>query len=108
LGYRHPASRIDSGQVLFNRRNLLSLKRNELDRLRGDRISFVPQNPTTALNPGIRVGLQVIETLRAHAKGADEASAAQRAIELFTLVALPQPARLIRRYPHQLSGGQQQ
>jgi peptide/nickel transport system ATP-binding protein len=108
LGYRHPASRIDSGQVLFNRRNLLSLKRNELDRLRGDRISFVPQNPTTALNPGIRVGLQVIETLRAHAKGADEASAAQRAIELFNLVGLPQPARLIRRYPHQLSGGQQQ
>ena len=48
LGYRHPASRIDGGQVLFNGRELLSLKRVELDRLRGDRISFVPQNPTTA------------------------------------------------------------
>jgi peptide/nickel transport system ATP-binding protein len=108
LGYRHPASRIDSGQVLFNGRDLLSLKRSDLDRLRGDRISFVPQNPTTALNPGIRVGSQVIETLRAHGKASDEASGAQRAVELFNLVGLPQPARLIRRYPHQLSGGQQQ
>jgi peptide/nickel transport system ATP-binding protein len=108
LGYRHPASRVDSGQVLFNGRNLLSLKRGELDRLRGDRISFVPQNPTTALNPGIRVGPQVIETLRAHGRAADEGSAARRAIELFNLVGLPQPERLIRRYPHQLSGGQQQ
>ena len=78
LGYRHPASRIDSGQVLFTGRDLLSLKRSELDRLRGDRISFVPQNPTTALNPGIRVGLQVIETLRAHGKAGDETSGPQR------------------------------
>jgi peptide/nickel transport system ATP-binding protein len=108
LGYRHPASRIDGGGVLFNGQDLLSLKRRELDRLRGDRISFVPQNPTTALNPGIRVGLQVIETLRAHGKATDDAAALQRAIELFTLVGLPQPPRLVQRYPHQLSGGQQQ
>ena len=108
LGYRHPSSRVDSGRVLFNGGDLLSLKRGELDRLRGDRISFVPQNPTTALNPGIRVGLQVIETLRAHGKAHDEAAALRRAIELFTLVGLPLPARLVRRYPHQLSGGQQQ
>ncbi len=108
LGYRHPSSRVESGRVLFNGGDLLSLKRGELDRLRGDRISFVPQNPTTALNPGIRVGLQVIETLRAHGKAHDEAAALRRAIELFTLVGLPLPARLVRRYPHQLSGGQQQ
>src|ERR1019366_10324473 len=72
------------------------------------RMSFVPQNPTTALNPGIRVGRQVVETLRAHGNAADEAPALQRAIELFALVGLPQPAHLVRRYPHQLSGGQQQ
>jgi peptide/nickel transport system ATP-binding protein len=108
LGYRHPASRVDGGRVLFTGRDLLSLKRGELDQLRGDRISFVPQNPTTALNPGIRVGRQVVETLRAHGKAADEAPALQRAIELFALVGLPQPAHLVRRYPHQLSGGQQQ
>ena len=108
LGYRHPASRVDAGQVLFNSQDLLSLKRGELDRLRGDRISFVPQNPTTALNPGIRVGLQVVEMLLAHGKAFDHAAALERSIELFALVGLPQPAILARRYPHQLSGGQQQ
>jgi peptide/nickel transport system ATP-binding protein len=108
LGYRHPASRVDAGQVLFNSQDLLSLKRGELDRLRGDRISFVPQNPTTALNPGIRVGLQVVEMLLAHSKAFDHAAALERSIELFALVGLPQPAILVRRYPHQLSGGQQQ
>ena len=59
LGYRHPNSRVDGGQVLFKGQDLLSLRRRELDRLRGNRIGFVPQNPTTALNPGIRVGRQI-------------------------------------------------
>jgi peptide/nickel transport system ATP-binding protein len=108
LGYRHPASRVNGGQVLFNGQDLLSLKRGDLDRLRGDRISFVPQNPTTALNPGIRVGQQVIETLLGHGKVADNAAALDRTTELFDLVSLPQPTNLLRRYPHQLSGGQQQ
>jgi ABC-type glutathione transport system ATPase component len=101
LGYRHPASRVDAGQVLFNSQDLLSLKRGELDRLRGDRISFVSQNPTTALNPGIRVGLQVVEMLLAHGKAFDHAAALERSIELFALVGLPRPAILARRYPHQ-------
>src|SRR5258708_3808833 len=108
LGYRHPASRVDGGQVLFDGQDLLSLRRRDLDCLRGNRISFVPQNPTTALNPGIRVGPQVVETLLTHGKANDNAAGLERAIELFTLVGLPQPALLVRRYPPQLSGGQHQ
>ena len=64
LGYRHPRMRAEGGAVLFRDVDLLTLRRRDLDRLRGDRIGFVPQNPTTALNPGIRVGRQVAETLR--------------------------------------------
>ncbi len=108
LGYRHPASRIDGGQVMFMGRDLLKLDRPGLDRLRGDRISFVPQNPTTALNPGIRVGEQVAEILLAHGRAADSGQAQARTRELFSLVGLPEPDRLPRRFPHQLSGGQQQ
>jgi peptide/nickel transport system ATP-binding protein len=108
LGYRHPSSRVDGGEVRFKGRDLLGLSRRELDGLRGDRISFVPQNPTTALNPGIRVGAQIEETLQAHGKAADQAAAQARAVELCGLVGLPQPAEIGRRYPHQLSGGQQQ
>ena len=108
LGYRHPNMRLDGGQVLFEGRDLLSLRRRELDRLRGDRIGFVPQNPTTALNPAIRVGRQVAETLRLHRRAENRAKAFDRAAELFDLVGLPEPRRLLARYPHQLSGGQQQ
>jgi peptide/nickel transport system ATP-binding protein len=108
LGYRHPASRIDGGQVLFQGRDLLRLERPALDRLRGDRISFVPQNPTTALNPGIRVGDQVAEILLAHGRARDRVQAVTRTRELFALVGLPDPEHLPHRFPHQLSGGQQQ
>ena len=108
LGYRHPSSRIDGGQVLFQGRDLLQLERPALDKLRGDRISFVPQNPTTALNPGIRVGDQVAEILLAHGRARDSGQATARTRELFALVGLPDPERLPHRFPHQLSGGQQQ
>jgi peptide/nickel transport system ATP-binding protein len=108
LGCRHPRMRIEGGAVLFRDVDLLKLRRRDLDRLRGDRIGFVPQNPTTALNPGIRVGPQVAETLLLHKRASSESKAGERAAELFELVGLPEPEMLLARYPHQLSGGQQQ
>ncbi|HWA43587.1 MAG TPA: ABC transporter ATP-binding protein [Hypericibacter adhaerens] len=108
LGYRHPSARVEGGHIEFGGRDLLTLPRRELDRIRGDRISFVPQNPTTALNPGMRVGDQVVEILRLHKRVADAAQALARVTELFGLVGLPTPRALLGRYPHQLSGGQQQ
>ncbi len=104
LGYRHPALRTDSGSITLDGQNVLTLSRAELDRVRGARISFVPQNPTTALNPGIRVNAQIEEVLFAHGYG----DVAGRTRELFGLVGLPAEADFGRRYPHQLSGGQQQ
>ena len=68
LGYRSPAMRTDGGEIRFEGKNLLSLDRPGLDRVRGARIAFVPQNPTTALNPGIRVGAQIDERLPPHAR----------------------------------------
>ena len=108
LGYRHPASRVDAGRVLFKGQDLLRLRRVQLDGLRGSQISFVPQNPTTALNPGIRVGSQVAEILIAHGRATDREVALARTADLFALVGLPEPRKLLTRYPHQLSGGQQQ
>ena len=108
LGYRHSNMRAEGGQVLFKGTDLLKLKRRDLDRLRGDRIGFVPQNPTTALNPGIRIGQQVSETLLLHQRATGEAKALERAAELCELVGLPEPRRILSRFPHQLSGGQQQ
>ena len=108
LGYRSHAARIEGGEVLLEGRNMLALDRPALDKLRGNRIGFVPQNPTTALNPGIRVGEQIAEVLRLHGRAKSEAEAEARAIELLGLVGLPAPAGAIRRFPHELSGGQQQ
>jgi hypothetical protein len=64
LGYRRPGSRVDSGRIMFQGVDLLRLGRPALDTLRGNRISLVPQNPTTALSPGMRVGEQIAEVLR--------------------------------------------
>ncbi len=105
LGYRHPALRVLAGRVTLQGQTLTGLPRADLDRLRGRRISFVPQNPTTALNPGIRVGAQIDEMFAAHAM--TQSNSADPAA-LFAMVGLPSDADFRRRYPHQLSGGQQQ
>ena len=108
LGYRFNTAVIEAGQVMFDGRDLLSLPRGQLDRVRGDRIGFVPQNPTTALNPSMRVGQQMVETLTLHGRNREAGDAVGRAAELFDLVGLPHPSEILRRYPHELSGGQQQ
>jgi peptide/nickel transport system ATP-binding protein len=108
LGYTRPNSRIREGQVLFEGQDLLGLSAAKLQRIRGRQISLVPQNPTTALSPSIRVGQQVTETLQAHSVTSSSRQARQKTLDLFRLVALPTPDRIFDRYPHQLSGGQQQ
>jgi peptide/nickel transport system ATP-binding protein len=108
MGYRHPAARVRSGTIHFYDQDILGLPDRELVNLRGNRIGFVPQNPTTSLNPGMRVGVQVAESLRAHGLARSHADALPRVLELFGEVGLTDPEAVGHRYPHQLSGGQQQ
>jgi peptide/nickel transport system ATP-binding protein len=108
LGYRPPSARVLAGEVLFDRIDLLKVGRAELDRLRGNRVALIPQNPASALSPGMRVGRQVAEVLTSHGRASGRRAAAARAAELFDAVGLPDPRRIGRRYPHELSGGQQQ
>lgn len=105
LGYRHLSMRVEHGEVRFKGASLTAMSRTKLDQLRGDRVAFVPQNPTTALNPGIRVGEQLTETLRAHGRAPHATTAVA---DILRLVGLPTDPAFQRRYPHQLSGGQQQ
>jgi peptide/nickel transport system ATP-binding protein len=106
MGYRRENFRILNGSALFQSIDLATCDRAELDQLRGNRISLVPQNPTTALSPGMRVGRQIVEVLQFH--DAYPGKEAERCEELFRLVGLPDPKNIGQRYPHQLSGGQQQ
>jgi peptide/nickel transport system ATP-binding protein len=95
------------GRVMFNGRDLATLPREELRRLRGPELAVVFQDPMTSLNPVLTIGTQIIETLQAHL-GLDTAHATRRAIELLAEVGIPAPAQRLRQYPHQLSGGMRQ
>jgi len=103
----HPHVRVASGSLLFKGRDVLTMPESEQRALRGGRIAMVFQEPMTALNPLMRVGRQIGESLRAHT---DLPPAARRArvVELLQQVGLPNPAELADAYPFRLSGGQRQ
>ncbi|MDR6690546.1 peptide/nickel transport system ATP-binding protein [Microbacterium sp. 1154] len=96
-----------SGSILWNGREILGLPDRELARLRGDDIGMVFQEPRTALNPVRTVGRQIGESVRIH-EGVSRREALRRAVAEAERVALPDPERIVSRYPHQLSGGQRQ
>jgi peptide/nickel transport system ATP-binding protein len=108
LGYCRPNSRIREGRVRLEGRDLLGVSARELQRVRGRRISLVPQNPTTALSPGMRIGDQVLEAMAVHRVGGSRTERSERVVELLAHTLLPEPDKIRRKYPHQLSGGQQQ
>jgi ABC-type dipeptide/oligopeptide/nickel transport system ATPase component len=102
-----PPGRITGGRVLFEGRDLLALSERQMREVRGARISLIFQEPMTALNPVMRVGDQIAEALLVHGL-ADSAAARARAVELLDAVHIPDAARRVRDYPHQLSGGMRQ
>jgi peptide/nickel transport system ATP-binding protein len=105
LGHARPGTRVTAGSVRVGAVDMLSLSPSDLKHARGRLVSYVPQDPAAALNPSLRIGLQLRELLDAH--GA-RAGAAERIAEALAEVRLPAGRDLLRRYPHQLSGGQQQ
>src|SRR5436190_485596 len=105
-----PPAKYSSGEILFSEtetKNLLQLSKKDLQKIRGDKISMIFQEPMTSLNPVLTCGNQVMEALLQHRKiSATEAK--QKTIEWFSKVKLPSPGSIFNRYPHQLSGGQKQ
>ncbi len=102
-----PPTARTSGAVLWRGRDLLPLPEAALSRTRGGEIAMVFQEPMTALNPVLTIGLQITEGLRAHLGLRGEA-ARRRAAELLDLVGIPDAARRLRSYPHEFSGGMRQ
>ena len=95
------------GSIRFEGRDLLTLSEPEMRDIRGNAISMIFQEPMTSLNPVLTVGKQIGETVQLH-QGMNARDAEQKAIEMLTLVGIPAPARRVREYPHQLSGGMRQ
>ena len=96
-----------SGRVLLDGEDLLAASPGRLQALRGDAIAMVFQDPLSALHPLLRVGDQIAEAVRAH-RSVPRAAARARALELLEHVAIPNAARRIDAYPHELSGGMRQ
>ena len=103
----NPPGRIVGGAVRFEGRNLLEVSEPEMERIRGNEISMIFQEPMTSLNPLYTVGKQIAEAVALH-QGLNKRDAWDRAVEMLKRVSIPEPERRAHAYPHQLSGGMRQ
>ena len=107
MGLLPDNARIESGQILFKGRDLVTLDAGERRRLRGRELAMIFQEPMTALNPVLSVGEQIAEVFRIHGT-AGAAQARARALQMLEQVKIPDAARRYGEYPHQMSGGMKQ
>ena len=102
-----PPGKIAGGKILFHGENLLDLEERQMEKIRGSRIGMVFQDPMTSLNPVLTIGKQISEAMVLH-QGDSKKVADQKAIELLSLVGIPNPEERYGDYPHQFSGGMRQ
>jgi peptide/nickel transport system ATP-binding protein len=102
-----PPGQIVSGEILFDGRDLLQLKEKEMEKVRGNEIAMIFQEPMTSLNPVFTIGDQIMEAILLHQK-LDKIEARRRTMEMLDRVKIPSPEMRIDAYPHQLSGGMRQ
>lgn len=98
---------ITSGEILFNDKNLISLKEREIRDIRGNKIALIPQDPMTSLNPLYTIGNQLVESIKAHSKVTTR-QALRKAREVMDLVKIPDVEKKLEFYPHEFSGGMKQ
>jgi oligopeptide/dipeptide ABC transporter ATP-binding protein len=107
MGLWRPQVATRHGSVQFDGRELVGLPRRHLRKLWGAEISIVFQDPMTSLNPVMRIGRQIAESVRSGHNGRD-IDARKRSLELLDMVGIPEAARRLRQFPHELSGGMRQ
>ena len=99
--------KVTEGTISFDGKDLRKVSEGEMEKLRGNQIGMIFQDPMTSLNPVFTIGNQLIEAIRRHNK-ISRAEAFKRAIEVLNLVGIPQPDRRMKQYPHEFSGGMRQ
>ena len=107
MGYLPANGSIDSGRILFNGEDITGYNHAQLEKLRGKHVGMVFQNPHTAANPCYTIGEQLTEGIIYH-EGISRAEAEERALAMLEAINIPDPKRILERYPHQISGGQKQ
>ncbi|MDP9260154.1 MAG: ABC transporter ATP-binding protein, partial [Actinomycetota bacterium] len=108
LGHTRRGAAIGAGSIRVGDVDILTLSPAARRSVRGRVVSYVPQDPAASLNPALRIGTQLRETLEVHGFGSGSAEREARIAEVMREVALPDDKKYLRRYPHELSGGQQQ
>ena len=100
-------AKITSGEILFDNKNLLSIPKKEIEKIRGTEIALIPQDPMSSLNPLYTIGNQLLEVIKKHQniKGKE---AEKKAIEALEAVQIPQAKQRLNSYPHEFSGGMKQ
>lgn len=99
--------KVSEGEVLFEGKNLLSMTEKELDKIRGDQMTMIFQDPLTSLNPVFTVGSQIVESIMTHME-LPKKEAFERAVSLLQKVGMPDAEGMMKKYPHTLSGGMRQ
>ncbi|NLN83967.1 MAG: ABC transporter ATP-binding protein [Firmicutes bacterium] len=102
-----PPGKIVAGQIEFEGQDLLKLKPAQMQKIRGNEISMIFQEPMTSLNPVYTIGFQIAEALMLH-QNMKASEANEKAVNMLKLVGIPEPAKRVKEYPHQLSGGMRQ
>lgn len=102
-----PAAKVESGEILFNGKDLLLNNEDQMRKIRGNDISMIFQEPMTSLNPVFKVGAQIAEVLMIH-KNMNKKQAWDKAVDLMNQVGIPNPSMSAHKYPHEMSGGQKQ
>jgi oligopeptide/dipeptide ABC transporter ATP-binding protein len=103
-----PAGFIESGQILFRGTDIVRTDAGQMHKIRGNHISMIFQEPMTALNPVHKIGKQIGEVFKLHYPGIDVNKIREESIEMLERVGIPDPAKRMGEYPHQLSGGMRQ
>ena len=99
--------KVTNGEIIFQGRNLLEVSKKEMLDIRGDKMSMIFQEPMSSLNPSMRIDKQMIEGIRLHTP-LTKAVARKKAADILSQVGIPDPQRVLKNYPHQLSGGMSQ
>lgn len=102
-----PPGRIVGGEILFAGQDLAKTPETVMEKIRGNQIGMIFQDPMTSLNPTMTIGRQLTEGIMKH-QGLPRGEAMKRAVEMLALVGIPQPDRRVKQYPHEFSGGMRQ
>lgn len=107
MGLIREPGKVTGGKIMFHGENLIEKSNKEMNKIRGDKISMIFQEPMTSLNPVYKIGDQIMESILTHTD-LSKAEAKKTAVKMLDLVGIPSPEQRMEDYPHQMSGGMRQ